>query len=113
MITRIALAISHKMCIVSPDHSTRRGRFQVFSVRWESPFDLCQKRHTRRLSPSHMDSMRCPIRVLIFAIVIGLVAALPLAVRPVAAHEQVTAGEYELTVGWRDEPAVAGYVNGL
>src|SRR2546425_10940679 len=24
MITRIALAISHKMCIVSPDHSTRR-----------------------------------------------------------------------------------------
>jgi len=60
-----------------------------------------------------MDSMKGPIRVLIFAIVIGLVAALPLAVRPVAAHEHVTVGEYELTVGWRDEPAVAGYVNGL
>src|SRR5256886_7673829 len=57
--------------------------------------------------------MRCPIRVLIFAIVIGLVAALPLAVRPVAAHEHVTVGEYELTVGWRSEPAVAGGLNGL
>jgi len=25
----------------------------------------------------------------------------------------VTVGEYELTVGWRGEPAVAGYLNGL
>jgi hypothetical protein len=56
--------------------------------------------------------MRRMVRVLVFAIGIALLAAFPLAV-PVSAHEHVTVGEYELTVGWRDEPAIAGYVNGL
>ena len=34
-------------------------------------------------------------------------------VTPVVAHDRVTVGEYELTVGWRSEPAVAGGLNGL
>jgi len=54
-----------------------------------------------------------PVRVLMFALALGLAAAFPLAVRPVSAHEHVTVGEYELTLGWRSEPAVAGYLNGL
>jgi len=57
--------------------------------------------------------MQGSVRVLVFAIAIGLVAAFPLAVRPASAHQHVTVGEYELIVGWRDEPAVAGYLNGL
>jgi len=57
--------------------------------------------------------MKRPIRALFFAIAIGLVAAFPLAVGPVAAHGHVIVGQYELTVGWRGEPAVAGYLNGL
>jgi hypothetical protein len=57
--------------------------------------------------------MQTSARVLVFAIAIGLLATFPLAVRPASAHEHVTVGEYELTVGWRDEPAVAGYLNGL
>jgi hypothetical protein len=31
----------------------------------------------------------------------------------VAAHEPVTVGEYHLLVGWRQEPAIAGVLNGL
>jgi hypothetical protein len=57
--------------------------------------------------------MQRSFRVLVFAIAIVLVAAFPLAVRPASAHEHRTVGEYELIVGWRDEPAVAGYLNGL
>jgi len=57
--------------------------------------------------------MQRSVRVLAFVLVIGLVTALPLAVRPASAHRLVTLGEYELTVGWKVEPAVAGYVNGL
>ncbi len=57
--------------------------------------------------------MQRSVRVLAFVLVIGLVTALPLAVRPASAHRLVTVGEYELTVGWKVEPAVAGYVNGL
>jgi hypothetical protein len=57
--------------------------------------------------------MKRPIRALFFAMAIGLVAAFPLAVGPVAAHGHVIVGQYELTVGWRGEPAVAGYLNGL
>jgi hypothetical protein len=53
------------------------------------------------------------IRTLTFAIVIGLFVAFPLAARTVAAHEHVTIGEYELTVGWRNEPAVTATLNGL
>ena len=57
--------------------------------------------------------MQTSARVLVFAIAIGLLATFPLAVRPASAHEHVTVAEYELTVGWRDEPTVAGYLNGL
>ena len=57
--------------------------------------------------------MQTSARVLVLVIALGLAATLPLAVRPASAHQQVTVGEYELTVGWKVEPAVAGYVNGL
>jgi len=57
--------------------------------------------------------MQRSVRVLALVLAIGLVAAPPLAVRPASGHAQRTVGEYELTVGWRDEPAVAGYLNGL
>ena len=53
------------------------------------------------------------IRIWMMALAIGCVLPLALAVRPVAAHEHVIIGEYELTVGWRDEPAVTGSINGL
>jgi hypothetical protein len=43
----------------------------------------------------------------IFAAVMALAAA------PASAHEHEHVGAYELTVGWRDEPAVLGAVNGL
>lgn len=36
-----------------------------------------------------------------------------LAAPPVAAHTHVMQGEYELTVGWRVEPAIVGSLNGL
>lgn len=57
--------------------------------------------------------MKTSPRFLIVAIAIGLVAFLPFASSPAAAHEHVTVGEYELTVGWRVEPVVAGSLNGL
>ena len=57
--------------------------------------------------------MKRRMRIWTLALAFGLVAGLALAARPVAAHEHVTVGEYELTVGWRDEPAVAGVLNGL
>ena len=57
--------------------------------------------------------MQKSVRVMAFVLAIGLVATLPLAVRPASAHQNATVGEYELTVGWKVEPAVAGYVNGL
>lgn len=53
------------------------------------------------------------VRVLIVTIAIGLAGFLSFASSPAAAHEHVTVGEYELTVGWRAEPAVAGSLNGL
>ena len=53
------------------------------------------------------------LRILILATALGLVAFLPFAGAPVAAHEHVTVGAYELIVGWRGEPAVAGSLNGL
>jgi hypothetical protein len=45
--------------------------------------------------------------------VLGLIIAFPLVVRPAAAHVPVMVGPYELTVGWRVEPPTAGFVNGL
>ena len=53
------------------------------------------------------------IRIWVVFVAIASVLALPLAARPVAAHEHVTVGQYELTVGWRNEPPTAGYLNGL
>src|SRR5213594_2999534 len=53
------------------------------------------------------------MRIWALALAIGLVAGLPVAVRPVAAHEHVTVGEYEFIVGWTEEPAVAGAKNSL
>ena len=52
------------------------------------------------------------------AIVLGLPLLIALAgllsvATPAAAHEHVIVGEYELTVGWRGEPAIAGVLNGL
>jgi hypothetical protein len=53
---------------------------------------------------------------------IVLVIALPLwmaigaflaSAPPAAAHAHVTVGEYELIVGWRQEPAIVGVLNGL
>jgi hypothetical protein len=51
-------------------------------------------------------------------VILLLTAALFLAVlawaaAPAAAHEHEMIGDYELTVGWLDEPAVVGSVNGL
>lgn len=45
--------------------------------------------------------------------VVALMVAFPLVVRPVAAHTHVVVGEYELIAGWRGEPPTAGFVNGL
>src|SRR5438046_3495257 len=78
-----------------------------------NPLDLCQKRHTGGLCLFPRNSMQRSVRVLAFVLVIGLVTALPLAVRPASAHRLVSVGEYVLTVGWKVEPAVAGYVTGL
>ncbi len=50
--------------------------------------------------------------VAMFPLWIALAGMLSM-VTPVAAHERVTVGEYELTVGWRGEPAIAGVLNGL
>lgn len=41
------------------------------------------------------------------------IAGLFLAAAPVAAHVHRIVGEYELTVGWRAEPAIVGVLNGL
>lgn len=57
--------------------------------------------------------MKKSTRVLVVAIAMGLAAFLPFASCPVVAHEHVTVGEYELTVGWRVEPTVTGSLNGL
>ncbi len=40
---------------------------------------------------------------------LGLLSVMPFA----AAHVPVLVGEYELTVGWRGEPAIVGALNGL
>lgn len=52
------------------------------------------------------------VRVLI-CIAVSLAGVLAGFSAPVSAHEHVFIGEYELIVGWRDEPAVAGSLNGL
>ena len=57
--------------------------------------------------------MNRSVRILALAITLGLIIGVPLAVRPVAAHEHRSVGYYNLTVGWRDEPPTVGFVNGL
>jgi hypothetical protein len=57
--------------------------------------------------------MKASVRVVIVALTLGLLLVLPFASSPVAAHEHVAVGEYELIVGWRNEPAVVGVLNGL
>lgn len=73
----------------------------------------CQKNHLGGPSLFRRDRMHHRFRVLILATALGFVAFLPFAGAPVAAHEHVTVGAYELIVGWRGEPAVAGSLNGL
>src|SRR2546427_2484975 len=41
------------------------------------------------------------------------IGGLLLAAPPVSAHATRIVGEYELTVGWREEPAIVGILNGL
>jgi len=55
------------------------------------------------------------LRIAFVAILILGIAAIAglLAAPPVAAHTHVMQGEYELTVGWRVEPAIVGSRNGL
>lgn len=53
------------------------------------------------------------VRVLIVTIAIGFAGFLSLGSSPVAAHEHVVVGEYELIVGWREEPAITESLNGL
>ncbi len=47
--------------------------------------------------------------LLLWTAVGGLLLTAP----PVTAHEHRIVGEYELTVGWREEPAIVGILNGL
>jgi len=61
------------------------------------------------MSPPH----RVRIAV-VAALLLGIAAASALLFAPpVAAHQHVMQGEYELTVGWRSEPAIVGSLNGL
>lgn len=54
-----------------------------------------------------------PLNVILPAIAALLLAVLALAASPAAAHEHEHIGDYELTVGWLDEPAVVGSLNGV
>jgi hypothetical protein len=56
-----------------------------------------------------------PVRVAVLTALLFGIAAVSglLATSPVAAHTHVMQGEYELTVGWRAEPAIVGSLNGL
>lgn len=44
---------------------------------------------------------------------LGIAVAGLLVAPPAAAHTHIMQGEYELTVGWRAEPAIVGSLNGL
>src|SRR5437867_12644620 len=58
-----------------------------------------------------MRRLRIPV-VAALLIAIPVIAGI-LVGPPVAAHEHRMVGEYELTVGWRVEPAIVGSLNGL
>ncbi len=51
--------------------------------------------------------------LILVLVLIGTAASLLASAPPSAAHEHVFVGEYELIVGWREEPAIAGSLNGL
>src|SRR6266581_6186879 len=75
---------------------------------------LCHKPNigaTHRTPGKKMNRFRIAF-VALFPLWVALAGMLSM-VTPVAAHDRVTVGEYELTVGWRSEPAVAGGLNGL
>ena len=50
---------------------------------------------------------------LVVGLLLGIVAAFGFAEVPVAAHTHRTVGAYEFIVGWRNEPATTGVLNGL
>ncbi len=52
------------------------------------------------------------IKKLHLLFVLTILAALAVAVTLVSAHEGREVGEYQLVFGWRNEPALVGYVNG-
>src|SRR5438874_12948292 len=113
MTTKMALAISQRTCMVSSGRTQAVRSLQAFPRRRRKPLDLCQKRHTGNRSPLIGNSMKRALRIPVLAIAMSLVAGILLAVRPVAAQQHVTAGEFLLSVGWRDVLAVAGYLSGL
>jgi hypothetical protein len=63
-----------------------------------------------RVFVQRMPQLRLPLALLVF---VGISAAIVIPAPPVAAHERVMVGTYELMVGWRSEPAIVGVLNGL
>lgn len=57
----------------------------------------------------HRSSRTIVLAATAFLLLVGALAVSG----PVSAHEHVEVGEYEFTVGWREEPAVVGVLNGL
>ena len=53
------------------------------------------------------------VRLILRAAPVAIVLALVFGAAPAFAHEQVIVGDYEFTVGWLVEPAIAGQMNGL
>ncbi|MCI4371145.1 MAG: hypothetical protein L3J78_00670 [Thermoplasmata archaeon] len=51
--------------------------------------------------------------ILAIVIAAALLGTFVLVAKPASAHTHVIIGPYELIVGWRNEPATAGYLNGL
>jgi hypothetical protein len=57
--------------------------------------------------------VRPTTRLFVAATALGLATFLFTASAPVEAHTPVTVGEYQLLVGWREEPPISGSLNGL
>ena len=53
------------------------------------------------------------VRLLLRATPLAIILALVFGAAPAFAHEHVIVGDYEFTVGWLVEPAIAGQMNGL
>src|SRR6266705_4783025 len=91
-----------------PPHSYR------FSNSGVPASHLCHKRNTgggHRTTGSSMNRLRTAFVAILVLGIVGVAEFL--AAPPVAAHTHVRQGEYELTVGWRVEPAIVGSLNGL